>query len=161
MPRTAVIALGSNLDDRAGNVRRAVEELGALGRVTAVSSLYESAPVGPVQPDYLNAVALLETDLAPDILLRALLGIEAAMGRVRGERWGPRRIDLDLVAVDDLAADSPELTLPHPEAHRRAFVLVPLAEVAPEFVLPGRGPVRALVAQMSAAQREGVRGRTA
>jgi len=148
MVRTAVIALGSNLDDRERLLAAALEALRGVGRLESVSSLHETAPVGPSQPDYLNAVALLETGLEPLALLRALLAIEASLGRVRTERWGPRRIDLDLVAMDDLVVRAPELTLPHPEAHRRAFVLAPLIEVAPDFVLVGYGPARALLAAL-------------
>jgi 2-amino-4-hydroxy-6-hydroxymethyldihydropteridine diphosphokinase len=157
MARTAVIALGSNLDDREGLVRAALGRLGRLGRVQAVSSLYETSPVGPDQPEYLNAVALMSTELAPAALLDGLLGIEASLGRVRDVRWGPRRIDLDLIAMDDLTVDTPDLTLPHPEAHRRAFVLAPLAEVAPGFVLVGYGPAAKMLESLDTDLRSGVR----
>ena len=157
MTRTAVIALGSNLGDREGLLRSSIERLEGLGRVTAVSSLYETAPVGPSQPDYLNAVALMATELEPAAVLRGLLDIEASLGRVRDVRWGPRRIDLDLVALDDLVVDTAELTLPHPQSHRRAFVLAPLAEVAPGFVVVGHGSAQMLLESLDAGERAGVR----
>jgi 2-amino-4-hydroxy-6-hydroxymethyldihydropteridine diphosphokinase len=157
MSRTAIVALGSNLDDREGLLRSALAALASAGRVTVVSSFYESAPVGPEQPDYLNAVALVETDLAPEVLLERLLEIETSLGRVRERHWGPRRIDLDIVAVDGLVVRTPTLTLPHPEAHRRAFVLAPLTEVAPHFVLPGWGPAGELLGRLTETEREGVR----
>src|SRR4051812_41966994 len=124
---TAVIALGANLGERAETLRRATDALGALGEIVAKSSLYETAPVGPAQPDYLNAIVLLRTALEPVELLAALLEIERGLGRERREKWGPRVIDLDLVAYGERTLDLPGLTLPHPEAHRRAFVLAPLA----------------------------------
>ncbi|MFM2152123.1 MAG: hypothetical protein RL199_558 [Pseudomonadota bacterium] len=155
MYRTSVIALGSNLGDREVFLRTACARLGQLGHLVAVSSLYETAPIGPSQPVYLNGVALLATELEPTDLLRGLLGIESSLGRVRDVRWGPRSIDLDLVAMDDLVVDAPELTLPHPEAHRRAFVLAPLAEVAPDFVLVGHGTAAALLAALPPAERAG------
>ena len=157
MVRTAVIALGSNLDDRERLLAAALEALQGLGRLVAVSSLHETAPVGPDQPDYLNAVALLETAIAPIPLMQSLLRIETGLGRERVERWGPRCIDLDLVAMDDLVVDAPGLTLPHPQAHRRAFVLAPLDEIAPAFVLVGHGPTSALLEALPEAERAGVR----
>lgn len=156
-PCTAAVALGSNLGDRAENLRAAARSLGRLGRTVARSGLYETAPVGPPQPSFLNAVVLLETGLDPHRLLEGLLGIESALGRVRNGRWRPRTIDLDLLAVDDQVVREPLLVLPHPEAHRRAFVLVPLAEVAPDFVLPGYGSVDALLAALDPTARAAVR----
>lgn len=153
----AVVALGSNLGDRAALLSGALRLLGTLGTVTARSRLYETAPVGPPQPSYLNAVALLETSLAPRALLDGLLGIERSLGRVREARWGPRTVDLDLIALGDRVVREEGLVVPHPEAHRRAFVLVPLEELAPTLSLPGVGVVRALVAALPEADRAGVR----
>jgi 2-amino-4-hydroxy-6-hydroxymethyldihydropteridine diphosphokinase len=136
----AYIGLGSNLGDRVATLRTAVQRLETLGRVHAVSSLYETEPVGYLeQPRFLNAAVALETALAPADLLRALLGIERNLGRTRSFPDAPRTLDLDLLLVEDVILDSPELTLPHPRLRERAFVLVPLAEIAPEIVHPGTG----------------------
>jgi 2-amino-4-hydroxy-6-hydroxymethyldihydropteridine diphosphokinase len=114
-----------------------VRRLGELGGVTAVSSLYETDPVGYLdQPPFLNAVVALETALSPADLLHRLLQIEADLGRVRSFQDAPRTLDLDLLLVDDLTLDTPDLTLPHPRLHQRAFVLVPLAEIAPAALHP-------------------------
>lgn len=108
--------------------------------VVRASSLYETAPVGRTdQPDFLNAVALLRTSLPPRDLLDALLHVENRMGRVRTLRWGPRVIDLDLLLYGDAQVETPGLTIPHPRLRERAFVLVPLAEIAPDLRLPGDG----------------------
>jgi 2-amino-4-hydroxy-6-hydroxymethyldihydropteridine diphosphokinase len=135
MTVTAHIALGSNLGDRRGHLDQALAALRAHPRlrVLRVSSLYETAPVGgpPGQGPYLNAAATLQTDLAPEDLLRTLLEIEQRLRRVRQERDGPRTIDLDLLLFGDLVRDEPDLTLPHPRLHQRLFVLQPLAEIAP------------------------------
>lgn len=132
----AAIALGSNLGDRLGYLRRAVSALDALGRVEVVSSLYETEPVGgPDQGPYLNAVVVLETDLEPAELLEGLHRIEAEADRTREVRWGPRTLDLDLVVQEDRAVDSDDLRVPHPRAAERRFVLAPLAEVWPEAPL--------------------------
>jgi 2-amino-4-hydroxy-6-hydroxymethyldihydropteridine diphosphokinase len=137
---TAFIGLGSNLGDRTATLRTAIQRLEALGRITGISSLYETEPVGYLeQPSFLNAVVALETALTPADLLRALLGIERDLGRARSFPNAPRTLDLDLLMVDDVILDTPELTMPHPRLHERAFVLVPLAEIAPEFVHPGLG----------------------
>ena len=145
---TAYVGLGANLDEPADHVRRAFEDLAALPhvRLTARSPLYMSAPLGPAdQPDYINAAAALETQLAPLELLTELRGIETRHGRRRdGTRWGPRVLDLDLLLYGDLVLDSHELTLPHPSLHERAFVLYPLADIAPMLVIPGRGTLREL-----------------
>ena len=136
------IGLGSNLGDREFLIRKAVEGLRDVPRtrVTQVSSLYDTDPVGDVeQPAYLNAVVALETELAPRELLWHLLLIERRMGRVRTQRWGPRSIDLDLLFHGREVVDEPDLKVPHPEAHRRGFVLIPLAEVEPAFVHPVTG----------------------
>jgi 2-amino-4-hydroxy-6-hydroxymethyldihydropteridine diphosphokinase len=134
---TAYIALGANLGDRAETLRRAVGRLATLGRITAVSSLYETDPVGyQAQPTFLNAVVALETTLPPGDLLSALLGIERELGRTRTFRNAPRTLDLDLLLANDVVLTSDELTLPHPRLHDRAFVLVPLGEIAPEVMQP-------------------------
>lgn len=141
--QTAAIALGSNLSSALGdptaNLHEAVRQLDALGRVTAVSSFHATDPVGYLdQPCFVNAAALLETQLAPLDLLRSLLAIEHAMGRDRTNAppKGPRVIDLDLVLYADIEMSTPELTLPHPAMHQRAFVLAPLAEIAPTMQHP-------------------------
>jgi len=137
---TAYIGLGSNLGDRLATLRAAVQRLETLGRITGVSSLYETEPVGYVeQPRFLNAVVALETAQAPITLLRSLLDIERDLGRTRSFADAPRTLDLDLLLVDDEILDTAELTLPHPRLHERAFVLVPLAELAPQMVHPGAG----------------------
>jgi len=140
----AAIALGSNLPSRFGdpaaNLREALRRLVDLGEVTAVSSFRETEPVGYTdQPRFVNAAALLETDLSPLDLLHGLLGIEQAMGRVRAADTppkGPRIIDLDLLLYGELILNDPELILPHPALHERRFVLEPLAEIAPEMQHP-------------------------
>ena len=127
------IGLGSNQGDRLGHLRFALSRLGASNHVVAVSSLYETEPVGgPEQDPFLNAVVIVESDLAPDSLLTELHEIEAAAGRERRERWGPRTLDLDLVATDGAAFDTEDLKIPHPRASEREFVLRPLAEVWPD-----------------------------
>ena len=130
----AAIALGSNVGDREANFRQAIASLKGLGEVKAVSSFYETDPVGYTdQPKFLNAAALLETELEPLPLLHALLEIERAAGRDRSTAppKGPRTLDLDLLLYGDCVLSGPELTLPHPEMHMRRFVLEPLAEIAP------------------------------
>jgi 2-amino-4-hydroxy-6-hydroxymethyldihydropteridine diphosphokinase len=137
-----LVGVGSNLGDREFLIRKAVEAMRDLPRtlVVRVSSLYDTDPVGEVeQPPFLNAVVWLETTLEPRELLWQLLLIEKRMGRVRSQRWGPRPIDLDLLFYDDRIIDEPDLAVPHPEAHRRGFVLLPLLELDPEFVHPGSG----------------------
>lgn len=130
----AAIGLGSNLGDRAANVRRAIGELARFGSVVAVSRLYSSKPWGKTdQPDFCNAVALLETPLAPRALLDALKALEQELGRRPGERWGPRLIDLDILAWDGVRVEEPDLRIPHARLYERAFALVPLAEVDPRF----------------------------
>jgi 2-amino-4-hydroxy-6-hydroxymethyldihydropteridine diphosphokinase len=137
---TAYIGLGANLGDRMTTLRMAVQRLETLGRITAVSSLYETEPVGYLeQPSFLNAVVALDTALAPADLIGGLLGIERDLGRARSFPNAPRTLDLDLLMVDDVILDTPELILPHPRLHERAFVLVPLAEIAPQLAHPGSG----------------------
>ena len=135
----AYVGLGSNLGDRRAMLDGAVAELGNTPgvRVLRVSSFHETDPVGPPQPRYLNAVAEVETSLAPRALLDRLLAVETRFGRVRGERWGPRTIDLDLLLHGGRVIDEPRLAVPHPRMTERAFVLAPLCELVPE----GRHPV--------------------
>ncbi|NCN88045.1 MAG: 2-amino-4-hydroxy-6-hydroxymethyldihydropteridine diphosphokinase [Gallionella sp.] len=136
---TAFIALGSNLDDPAAQVNSAMTALEALPltRVLKCSSLYRSAPVGYLdQPDFINAVVQVETELAPHALLDAMLVLEQARGRTREFANAPRTLDLDLLLYDDRVLHEHGLTLPHPQMHRRAFVLQPLLEIAPECVIP-------------------------
>lgn len=131
----AVIALGSNLGNSRETLRQALDAVAALPgtRVCAVSSLYRTSPVGYAdQPDFLNAVAAVETSLSAHALLGALLGIEAALGRRRTFANAPRVVDLDLLLYQNTALQTAELTLPHPRMHQRAFVLVPLAELFPQ-----------------------------
>lgn len=152
-PVRAYVGLGSNQADPVRQVRVALTELAGLAQTTlaARSSLYRNAPMGPPdQPDYVNAVAGLDTGLSALELLHALQAIEAAHGRVRsGVRWGPRTLDLDLLLYDDARFDSPELTVPHPGLHQRAFVLYPLEEIAAGLSIPGQGRLAALLARVS------------
>ena len=142
----AYIGLGSNLGDREATIRAA---LAALPGVVAVSELRETAPVGVVdQPPFLNGAAALETELTPRELLDALLAVEQGLGRERRERWGPRTIDLDLLLYGDETIDEPGLDVPHPRLHERRFALEPLAELEPELVIPGRGSVKDLLAEL-------------
>ncbi|HEV3091402.1 MAG TPA: 2-amino-4-hydroxy-6-hydroxymethyldihydropteridine diphosphokinase [Candidatus Cybelea sp.] len=130
MAQTAYVGLGSNLGDRGANLERAICELDALGRVTARSSLYRTVPWGRTQqPEFLNAVVALETQLAPHALLDELLAIERRLGRQDGERWGPRAIDLDLLVYGNERITGDRLSVPHERLAQRAFVLVPLAEL--------------------------------
>lgn len=148
----AYIALGANLDDPLAQLRAALDALAALpgSRLLRTSSYYRTAPVGaPGQPDYVNAVAALETALAPEALLAALLAIEHDFGRQRAYHNAPRTLDLDLLLYDDLVIDRPHLQIPHPRLHLRAFVLVPLAEIAPALCLPGRGSLAAWLPAVS------------
>lgn len=143
---TTYIALGANLGNPAATVRAAFAALANLpeSRVVRTSSLYRTAPVGITeQPEFVNAVAELATTLAPEALLEALLEVEQRFGRVRAEKNGPRTLDLDVLLYDQRLVDLPHLTLPHPRLHLRAFVLYPLAEIAPGLRLPGRGRVDA------------------
>jgi 2-amino-4-hydroxy-6-hydroxymethyldihydropteridine diphosphokinase len=148
----AYVALGSNLDDPVAQIARAMDALGELPdtRLVLRSSLYRSRPFGPVeQPDFVNAVAGLLTALEPARLLQCLQATEARLGRERPVvRWGPRRIDLDLLVHGGTRIAQPDLTVPHPGIAERAFVLVPLAEIAPDLLVPGAGSVRDLLAQV-------------
>lgn len=147
-PVTAYVGLGSNLDDPAAQITRAFDELGALPdtRLMARSPLYRTPPMGPQdQPAFINAAAALSTGLGPEALLQALLAIERAHGRLRdGTRWGPRSLDLDLLLYGERVQPGPGLVLPHPGLHERAFVLYPLADIAPQQPVPGHGTVAGL-----------------
>jgi len=135
----AYLGLGANLGDRLACLQRAVDLLKAGGnvRVVASSRVWETEPVGgPDQPDYLNAVVRVETELEPMQLLAACQRVEGALGRVREVRWGPRTIDLDVLLFGDVTMQDPALTLPHPRMLERAFVLLPLLELDPDPVLP-------------------------
>jgi 2-amino-4-hydroxy-6-hydroxymethyldihydropteridine diphosphokinase len=142
------VALGSDLPGPGRHVPRAFRELAARRdtRRSPRSPPHRTPAIGPPQPDYVNAVALLETRLDAEPLFDALLAIEAAHGRVRAERWGPRTLDLDLLVYGDAVIDAPRLRVPHPRLAERAFVLAPLAEVAPGLVVPGLGRVGELSA---------------
>ncbi|MES1945840.1 2-amino-4-hydroxy-6-hydroxymethyldihydropteridine pyrophosphokinase [Salinisphaera sp. C84B14] len=153
----AWIGLGSNLESPAAQLASALEALARCEaiRVLAASSFYRTVPVGgpPGQPMFCNACAAVATPLSARALLAVMHGIERAHGRIRDVRWGPRTLDLDLLAVDALRCDEPTLQLPHPRAFERAFVLVPLAEIAPALVLAGYGRVADLAA---AIDRQGI-----
>ena len=169
MRHRVVLAVGSNLGDRLDTLQGCVQAIGGLGDtdVLAISPVYETAPVGgPPQPDYLNAVLITSTGLPPLDLLAATQGIEAEFGRVRtqgpqgtqgperAERFGPRTLDIDVISFADLVSGDPVLTLPHPRAHERAFVLAPWLDIDAGASLPGRGPVAGLLAGLD---RRGVR----
>jgi 2-amino-4-hydroxy-6-hydroxymethyldihydropteridine diphosphokinase len=151
---TSVLSLGSNLGDRWANLRVGVEVVGSMLPVVAVSPVYETAPVGVTdQPAYLNLVALVDSDDAEQVFAAAQAA-EAVRGRARTQRWGPRTLDVDVIAVDGTLSTDPRLTLPHPRAHERAFVLLPWLDVDPDSELPGHGPVRMV---LRAVDRSGVR----
>ena len=148
---TAYIGLGANLGDAAAALDAAAAALGALPGTTVLarSSTYRTAPVDATGPDYLNAVVALRTGLSPEALLAGLQAIEAAHGRERPYHHAPRTLDLDLLLHGAARVDTPSLVVPHPRLHERAFVLVPLAEIAPDLDVPGRGPVATLVAAVT------------
>jgi 2-amino-4-hydroxy-6-hydroxymethyldihydropteridine diphosphokinase len=148
---TAFVGLGANLDDPVVQVRQALAELETIDdtRVTARSCFYRTAPVGYLnQPDFINAVAQLQTGLEARALLDALLTIENRHGRRRSVRNAPRTLDLDLLLYGDRMLSDDKLTLPHPRLHERAFVLAPLAEIAPDAIVPGQGRVKDLLARV-------------
>jgi 2-amino-4-hydroxy-6-hydroxymethyldihydropteridine diphosphokinase len=148
----AYVALGSNLGNPVQTVEDAIDAMAALrgSLLKAISSLYRTAPVGlKHQPDFINAVVAIDTRLAPHDLLAELFALEARFGRVRepgSVRNAPRTLDLDLLLHGEAVQDDPDLILPHPRMHERAFVLAPLAEIAPNLVIPGRGAVADLLA---------------
>ncbi|HTZ23490.1 MAG TPA: 2-amino-4-hydroxy-6-hydroxymethyldihydropteridine diphosphokinase [Streptosporangiaceae bacterium] len=146
---TVVLALGSNLGDRLASLQGGVDVLcarpGLFG--VEVSPVYQTAPVGgPAQPEYLNAVLVATTALSARAVLERSREAESALGRVRGQRWGPRTLDVDVIVYGAEVSDDPELTLPHPRAHERAFVLAPWHDVDPGAVIPGHGRVADLLA---------------
>ncbi|RFF29615.1 2-amino-4-hydroxy-6-hydroxymethyldihydropteridine diphosphokinase [Wenzhouxiangella sediminis] len=157
----AWIGLGANLGDRAATLDAALVRIDRLGacEVVAVSRYYFTPPWGDTdQPEFLNAVARMRTDLDAERLLDALQGIEAELGRDRTpRRWGPRTIDLDLLLYGRERIETPLLTVPHPRIRERAFVLVPLAELAPRLEIPGQGRADALLAQVDDNERAGIR----
>ena len=155
MNRRTVIAMGSNLGDRLDYLQGGLDGLFDTPRIRflAVSPVYQTAPVGgpEQQADYLNAVVIAETTMPAQAVLERCHSLEAAYGRVRGELWGPRTLDLDLIIYGDEVSNSPGLTLPHPRAHERAFVLAPWHDADPGAVLPGWGPVADLLAAIGTA----------
>jgi 2-amino-4-hydroxy-6-hydroxymethyldihydropteridine diphosphokinase len=145
----AVVALGANLDDPKAAIALAIAMLAEATDLMAVSSLYRTQPVGgPSQPDYVNAVCILDSELPALELLHLFHGIEKSLGRVRAEHWGPRVIDVDLISYGDWVVADEELTLPHPLAHERRFVLEPWMEIDPDATLVGHGSIRDLLAQL-------------
>ncbi|NLU67937.1 2-amino-4-hydroxy-6-hydroxymethyldihydropteridine diphosphokinase [Streptomyces sp. HNM0574] len=157
-PKRAVLSLGSNLGNRRETLQSAIDALADTPglRVKAVSPVYETEPWGvdpETQPSYFNVVVVVKTTLPPASLLERGQAVEDALERVRDERWGPRTIDVDIVSYQDVVSDDPSLTLPHPRAHERAFVLAPWHDVDPGAELPGRGAVTELLESVG---REGV-----
>lgn len=145
------VGLGANIGSREATLRRAVDLLGEAEGVDvlAVSELRETEPVGVVdQPPFVNGAVALETTRSPRDLLELLLETEQSLGRVRGERWGPRTVDLDLLVYGAEVVDEPGLRVPHPQLHERRFALEPLAELDPELEVPGRGRVSTLLAEL-------------
>jgi len=156
MSPTVYIALGTNLGDRQENLRKALQNLPSAVRLSAVSPVYSTPPWGYTgQPDFLNQVARLETGLSPHELLRVLKEIEVSLGRVPTFRYGPRVIDLDILFFDDLVMGTPELTIPHPRLAERAFVLVPLVDLAPDLCHPVLGQTAAEL--LAGLDRSGIR----
>jgi 2-amino-4-hydroxy-6-hydroxymethyldihydropteridine diphosphokinase len=157
----AYIGIGANLGDAQAQVRAAFDEIATLDGVRLVrrSSLYRTAPVGFLdQPDFINAVAAVETELPPHDLLAKLRGIEQRHGRVRDFRNAPRTLDLDVLLYSDLRLEDDALTLPHPRMHERAFVLAPLTEIAPDASIPGKGSVRERLIECADQQIERIEG---
>jgi 2-amino-4-hydroxy-6-hydroxymethyldihydropteridine diphosphokinase len=152
--RRVVLSVGSNLGDRLGTLTECVQALRRLGDtdVLAISPVYQTVPVGgPAQPDYLNAVLIAATGLGPHELLAAAHAIEQTCGRVRAERFGPRTLDIDIISYEGEVSTDPVLTLPHPRAHERAFVLAPWHDIDPGASLPGHGAVGDLLAGLDQA----------
>lgn len=145
----AVLSLGSNLGDSAEILSSAAEALNEVSEVIALSSFYQTRPVGgPPQPDFINAVIIIETNLEPEELLLVAQAIEGAHGRERNEntvKWGPRFLDIDLIKCDEMLINTPDLTIPHPRAHEREFVLRPWNEIDPAATLPGFGAISRLL----------------
>lgn len=144
-----VVALGANLGNRLEVLENAIGQINTFAEVRSVSSFIETAPVGgPEQPDYMNGVLIAESDLTPEEFLIKLHEIENAAGRTREIRWGARTLDLDIIVAGEVIQDDVDLTLPHPRAHERAFVLQPWFEIEPDAVLPGKGSVEALLSAL-------------
>ena len=145
----AVLSLGSNLGNSAEILSSAAEALNEVSEVIALSSFYQTRPVGgPPQPDFINAVIIIETNLEPEELLLVAQAIEGAHGRERNEntvKWGPRFLDIDLIKCDEMLINTPDLTIPHPRAHEREFVLRPWNEIDPAATLPGFGAISRLL----------------
>ena len=145
----AVLSLGSNLGNSAEILSSAAEALNEVSEVIALSSFYQTRPVGgPPQPDFINAIIIIETNLEPEELLLVAKAIEGAHGRERNEntvKWGPRFLDIDLIKCDEMLINSPDLTIPHPRAHEREFVLRPWNEIDPAATLPGFGAISPLL----------------
>ncbi|GAB1538320.1 hypothetical protein NUACC21_09780 [Scytonema sp. NUACC21] len=139
--KAIAIALGSNIGDSLEILEAATETLDKTSGIVvqAKSSWYKTKAVGPPQPDYINGAAILQVEMMPELLLETLLQIENKFGRLRRQQWGPRTLDLDLLLYDDLILKTPQLQIPHPRMRERAFVLVPLAEIAPDWVEPVSG----------------------
>ena len=149
--RDAVLALGSNVGDRLAMLQLAVDSLASVGELVAVSPVFETDPVGgPEQDDFLNAVVVIRTSASPRALLEVAHEIEQAAHRVRVVHWGPRSLDVDVVAVGDEVVDEPDLVVPHPRAQERAFVLVPWLAADPEATLAGHGRVDVLLSALDA-----------
>jgi 2-amino-4-hydroxy-6-hydroxymethyldihydropteridine diphosphokinase len=147
----ATVSLGSNLGERFQYLQNALDAINEVvgTQVHSVSPVFETEPVGgPDQGKYLNAVAVIKTILSPEQLLAAMQQIEVAQDRVRSERWGPRTLDIDLLAMDSEVRTTPELELPHPRAHERVFVLLPWSLLDPDFVIPGKASVAELLANL-------------
>jgi 2-amino-4-hydroxy-6-hydroxymethyldihydropteridine diphosphokinase len=161
LAHNAVLALGGNLGTRLANLQAAVDSLADTPglSIAAVSPVYETAPLlesdAAPQDNYFNAVVLVETALPKDLLLMRAQAVEDALGRVREVRWGARTIDIDIIGYDAEMSDDAELTLPHPRAHLRAFVLAPWRDVAPDAELPGHGPIAELLAGLGGAAAQG------
>jgi 2-amino-4-hydroxy-6-hydroxymethyldihydropteridine diphosphokinase len=153
------IGLGGNIGDPVAQVLRAAQEIAALPHASreAMSALYRTAPVGHLeQPPFINAVLAVQTEMSPRELMRLLRQIETRAGRVRGIPNGPRTLDLDILMYGDLVLSEPDLVIPHPRMHDRAFVLLPLAEIAPALLIPERGYVRSLIQVLADKDLQGV-----
>jgi 2-amino-4-hydroxy-6-hydroxymethyldihydropteridine diphosphokinase len=146
----ATLALGSNLGDRLQYLQSAIDALQALNDVAvkSISSVYETLPIGPAQPNYFNAVCIIETNLTAEQLLSQTQKIELDMKRTREIHWGPRTLDIDILTFDDQISADPRLTLPHPGAHMRMFVLIPWLEINPGATIPGHGSIKGLTARL-------------
>ena len=160
MTRRVALGLGANIGDALGTLRAAVEAIAATDGFAnvQVSAVYVTEPVGGVdQPDFVNAVVVADTHLSPDELIDCVLALEHEHGRTREVRWGPRTLDIDVLALGDVVSDDPRILIPHPRAHERAFVLAPWADSDPLAVIPGHGTVEQCLKALPAADLVGVR----